>query len=178
LRGEHNFKNAAIAITAVTLLGRIDDNAAIAAAHSFAGLEHRLEEFEHGGVKWVNDSISTIPAAAIAAVAAFPETDTLIIGGMDRGIDYSTLVAFLLERGDIDVIALPDSGHTIVDMLMATRRAAECHLYKVADMAAAVELARKLTQRCCVLSPAAASYGFYKNFEERGKHFKKLVQGS
>jgi UDP-N-acetylmuramoylalanine--D-glutamate ligase len=174
LRGAHNLHNLAIAAKAASLLG-VSEQSAIEAAYSFAGLEHRLEEFEAGGVRWVNDSISTIPAAAIAALSegAFPETDTLIIGGMDRGIDYSPLIAFLNERADINVIALPDSGHKIADAL-----ANPANVRKAADMAAAVALARKLTQRCCVLSPAAASYGFYKNFEERGRHFKELVRGN
>jgi UDP-N-acetylmuramoylalanine--D-glutamate ligase len=166
LRGEHNRQNIAVAVKAAVLLGA-DEAEAIKAAFGFGGLEHRLELFaEIGGAEYVNDSISTIPAAAIAAVEAFPETDTLIIGGMDRGIDYSALAEFLLSRPDINVIGLPDTGHKF---------AAAHH---VADMEEAVALARKITKRCCVLSPAAASYGFYKNFEERGRHFKELVQRS
>jgi UDP-N-acetylmuramoylalanine--D-glutamate ligase len=167
LRGKHNLKNLAAAVKAVTLLN-IDETEALEAAYTFAGLEHRLELFEHGGVKWVNDSISTIPAAAIAAVEAFPETDTLIIGGMDRGIDYSALIEFLQGRTDIAVIALPDSGYAVADELPHARRAD--------NMADAVSQAKGLTVKCCVLSPAAASYGFYENFEERGRHFKELVR--
>jgi UDP-N-acetylmuramoylalanine--D-glutamate ligase len=175
LRGVHNLQNMAAAVKAAVLLG-IDEESAIHAAYSFGGLEHRLELFAEiepaaGGssVKWVNDSISTIPAAAIAAVEAFPETDTLIIGGMDRGIDYCTLVEFLSGRDDLNVIALPDSGHKIAEELP--------HAYKAEDMRDAVDYAKKVTKKCCVLSPAAASYGFYKNFEERGKHFKELARG-
>ena len=162
LRGVHNLHNLAVAVKAAGFLG-VDEQSAITAGYSFGGLEHRLELFESGGIKWVNDSISTIPAAAIAAVEAFPETDTLIIGGMDRGIDYSTLIEFIKSRPDICVIGLPDTGHKMAN-------------YMAKDMADAVEYARKVTKHCCVLSPAAASYGFYKNFEERGKHFKELVK--
>jgi UDP-N-acetylmuramoylalanine--D-glutamate ligase len=178
LRGVHNLHNMAVAVRIATLLG-IEEEAAIQAAYSFGGLEHRLEVFtELGGTEapdevgqsgrclWVNDSISTIPAAVIAAVEAFPETDTLIIGGMDRGIDYSTLIEFL-KKCDLNVITLPDSGHKIAENLPKA--------YKARDLADAVDYAKRVTKRCCVLSPAAASYGFYKNFEERGKHFKELV---
>jgi UDP-N-acetylmuramoylalanine--D-glutamate ligase len=163
LRGVHNHHNIAVAVKAAGLAG-VAETAAIRAACDFPGLEHRLELFaEIGGVKYVNDSISTIPEAAIAAVEAFPETDTLIIGGMDRGIDYSVLAEFL-KTWQGNVIALPDSGHKFENV------------HKVENMEQAVELAKKVTKQCCVLSPAAASYGWYKNFEERGRHFKELVQ--
>ncbi|MCL1903229.1 MAG: Mur ligase family protein [Oscillospiraceae bacterium] len=170
LRGKHNLHNIAVAAKAVKYAARdIDENAAIQSGCNFAGLLHRLELFaEINGVKWVNDSIGTIPAATIAAVEAFPETDTLIIGGMDRGIDYSLLVEFLHNRPDINVIALPESGHKIAASLP--------NVYTARDLADAVAHAAIITKKCCVLSPAAASYGFYKNFEERGEHFKELTR--
>jgi len=178
LRGKHNIHNIAIAVKISALLG-CEESAAVQAAYNFGGLEHRLELFAKVTVNlgeaeqnkqclWVNDSISTIPAAAIAAAEAFPETDTLIIGGMDRGVDYSSLIEFLNSRTDINVIALPDSGHKIADSL-------NTNVYKARDMQDAADYAVKVTERCCVLSPAAASYGFYKNFEERGRHFKELI---
>jgi len=62
---------------------------------------------------------------------------------------------------------LPDSGHTIAQSLS--------NAYKACDLVDAVNYAKTVTKRCCILSPAAASYGFYKNFEERGRHFKQLL---
>ncbi|MDR0223152.1 MAG: UDP-N-acetylmuramoyl-L-alanine--D-glutamate ligase [Oscillospiraceae bacterium] len=174
LRGAHNLRNAATAVYAAELLG-CGEKAAVKAAESFGGLPHRLELFaEIGGVKWVDDSISTVPAAAIAAVKAFPETDTLIVGGMDRGIDYAPLTEFLNNSGAVDnVIALPDSGHKVAESLDAVK----IGVYKAKDMTDAVNRAKIITKSCCVLSPAAASYGFYKNFEERGEVFKNAVLG-
>jgi UDP-N-acetylmuramoylalanine--D-glutamate ligase len=175
LRGKHNLKNMAVAVKVAALLG-VPEEKAVEAAYSFTGLEHRLELFaEIGGVNWVNDSISTIPAATIAAAEAFPETDTLIIGGMDRGIDYSSLVGFLRSRTQISVITLPDSGHIIAEKLTAAK--AGNKVYKARDLTDAVNHAKESVKDCCVFSPAAASYGFYKNFEERGKCFKELVLG-
>ncbi|MCL2634990.1 MAG: UDP-N-acetylmuramoyl-L-alanine--D-glutamate ligase [Oscillospiraceae bacterium] len=169
LRGEHNLKNIAVAVKVAMLLG-CSSQEVIKAAYDFSGLEHRLELLtDVNGVKYVNDSISTIPAATIAAVEAFPETDTVIIGGMDRGIDYSSLINFLNDSDIPNIIALPDSGHTIAEKLNRVR--------KVNNMEEAVAYARQVTRKCCVLSPAAASYGVYKNFEERGRHFKELVVG-
>jgi len=169
LRGEHNLRNIAVAVKVAVLLGCTRPEA-IEAAYTFTGLEHRLELFfEINGIKYINDSISTIPAAAIAAVNSFPETDTLIIGGMDRGIDYSSLIEFINNSDIPNIIALPDSGHKIADALNKPA-------YKASNMADAVSRAKEVTQKCCVLSPAAASYGFYENFEERGRDFKELVQ--
>jgi UDP-N-acetylmuramoylalanine--D-glutamate ligase len=184
LRGVHNIHNIAVAVRAATVVGA-QQSAAISAGCTFGGLEHRLELFiqtdsmnNGDSIKWVNDSISTIPEAAIAAIEAFPETDTLIIGGLDRGIDYSILIEFL-QKSTLNIIALPDSGHKIVENLYPFAETCSglpsIKIYKAADLADAVAHAKKVTKRCCVLSPAAASYGVYKNFEERGREFKRLV---
>lgn len=169
LEGRHNLYNISIALTAAIENGCDPDKAAEAVS-SFKGLEHRMETVKTvNGVKYVNDSISTIPLAAIYAVKAF-KADTLIIGGLDRGICYDTLIDFL-NKGYVEtVICLPDSGHKIADMLNTPSK-----VFKVKDMEEAVKKASAEAKHCCVLSPAAASYGFYKNFEERGKHFKELV---
>ena len=171
LPGKHNQYNIAVALAVCEYLG-CDKKEALRAIESFTGLPHRLELAEIiKGVKYINDSISTIPKAAVNAVLAFPETDTLIIGGLDRGINYSELIAFLEKNGIINVIALPDSGHKIVDLIPGRP-----NIYRASNMQDAVNHAVKVTRQCCILSPAAASYGFYKNFEERGNHFKELLK--
>ncbi|MCL1823863.1 MAG: Mur ligase family protein [Oscillospiraceae bacterium] len=173
LRGEHNYNNMAVAIKTAVIFG-CDEKEAVCAAESFGGLPHRLEVFaEINGVEFVNDSISTIPEAVIAAIDAFPDTDTLIIGGMDRGINYNELIAFLPNCGIMNLIALPDSGWKIADLIPAD---SNLNIKYTKNMEKAVRYALKVTKKRCILSPAAASYGFYKNFEERGEHFKKLVK--
>ena len=138
--------------------------------YNIGGLEHRMEFVKTvNGVKYINDSISTIPLATINAVKTY-NADTVIIGGMDRGINYDILADFLNKGNVENIICLPDSGYRIADMLNT-----KSNIYKVKDMEEAVKKASETAQHCCVLSPAAASYGFYKNFEERGKHFKELV---
>ena len=174
LKGEHNLYNIAIAIYAAVSAGCTIQQCLDALPY-FNGLEHRLEYVcRINGVEYINDSISTAPQTAIAALKAYPDTDTLIIGGMDRGISYDELSDWL--NGDTSVrnlIILPDSG----------KRAAEKVTNQLVnkifadDMEKAVEKAKAVTKIRCILSPAAASYGFYKNFEERGKHFKQLVKG-
>ena len=169
LEGEHNLYNIAVAIAAASECG-CDLQVAVESVHSFNGLEHRMEIVRTvNGVKYVNDSISTIPLATINAVKAF-SADTVIIGGMDRGINYDLLAEYLNTGVVANIICLPDSGYRIADMLKT-----DSCVFRVKDMEEAVSKANEVTKKCCVLSPAAASYGFYKNFEERGKHFKELV---
>lgn len=172
LLGRHNYYNIGIAMCAAASLGcRISDM--LAALPDFYGLPHRLEDVgTFDGVQYINDSISTCPSTAIAAVRSFDKVDTIMIGGMDRGIDYTELVDFLNESDIEHVILLPDSGHRIEPQLDKDKR----DIHKVSDLAEAVNYAKEVTKVRCLLSPAAASYGFYKNFEERGEHFRRLVK--
>lgn len=169
LKGKHNLYNIAAALAAAVENGCALDEAAAAAA-DFKGLCHRMESVRTvNGVQYINDSISTIPLATINAVKTFT-ADTVIIGGMDRGINYDILVEFLNGGSVANIICLPDSGYKVADMLNTS-----CNVFKVNNMEEAVKKASETAKHCCVLSPAAASYGFYKNFEERGNHFKELV---
>lgn len=169
LEGRHNLYNIAAALAAAVENGcELDE--AVEAIADFKGLCHRMERVRTvNGVEYINDSISTIPNATISAVRTF-NADTVIIGGMDRGINYDILVDFLNGGSVNNIICLPDSGYRIADMLNA-----DLYVFKVKDMVEAVHKASEVSKYCCVLSPAAASYGFYKDFEERGNHFKELV---
>lgn len=171
LLGKHNVYNIAVALKAAAEAGA-DMDKCLASLPDFAGLEHRLEYVATiDDVEYINDSICTIPEAAIAAVEAVGGCDVLIIGGMDRNIPYGKLVDFLNTGAVANVILLPDSGWRIATSLDNTKFG----VVKAKDMADAVYLAHGRAKSRVVLSPAAASYGFYKNFEERGKHFKELV---
>ncbi len=173
LLGKHNIYNIAVALAAAEKAGANIDTC-LSALPDFNGLEHRLERFAvKDGVEYINDSICTIPEAAIAAVEAVGGCDVLIIGGMDRKIPYEKLIDFLNTGAVKNVILLPDSGWRIARELDTDK----IGVVKAIDMADAVKLAHGRAKSRVVLSPAAASYGFYKNFEERGKHFKELVNG-
>lgn len=171
LCGKHNVYNISVALAAAVKAGA-DINKCLDALKSFEPLEHRLERVAViNGVEYINDSISTVPEAAIAAVKAFDGVDCLILGGMDRGISYDILGEFL-NGGDVaNVILLPDTSARIAKLI--TNKSV--NVVFAENMEKAVELSAKLAKKRVVLSPAAASYGFYKNFEERGKHFKQLV---
>lgn len=171
LRGKHNLYNIAAALAAAVSAGA-DMDKCLESLKSFRGLEHRLEYVAtKNGVEYINDSISTVPEATIAAVKAFDGTDCLILGGMDRGISYDLLGDFLNSGTVENVILLPDSGRRIARLIKNT----DVNVITAADMEEAVKFASQCAKVRVILSPAAASYGFYRNFEERGRDFKRLV---
>ncbi len=175
LKGEHNLYNTAIAFAAAMMVDCTLQQC-IDALATFKGLEHRLEYVgTFDGVEYINDSISTAPETAVAALKAYPDTDTLIVGGMDRGIPYDVLANFLNNNASLKhLIIMPDSGKRIAEKI--TNSAIEKIF--VQDLSEAVEAARKVSEKRCILSPASASYGFFKNFEERGRRFKELIIGN
>ncbi len=171
LRGKHNLYNIAAALAAA-VSASADLNKCLDALKTFRGLEHRLEYVAtKNGVEYINDSISTVPEATIAAVKAFDGTDCVILGGMDRGISYDLLGEFLNSGVVENVILLPDSGRRIARLIKNHR----VNVINAADMEEAVKFASRCAKTRVILSPAAASYGFYRNFEERGRDFKRLV---
>ena len=109
--------------------------------------------------------------AAIAAVKAFDKTDCVILGGMDRGIPYEILGDFLNTGAVKNVVLLPDSGKRIGELITNS----SVNVIYAANMEEAVSAAAGCAKTRVILCPASASYGFYKNFEERGRHFKTLV---
>lgn len=140
--------------------------------NQFEPLRHRLQLVgNYNGVSYYDNSIATIPKATIEAVKALQNVDTLIIGGMDRGIDYTELIEFINQSNITNIICMPKTGHDIARKL-------EKKTYLVNSMEETVTIAKKVTKRgkSCLLSPTAASYGFFKNFEEKGDIYQELVK--
>ena len=178
LRGEHNLLNAAFAYNICLDIG-VEGETFINALRSYDPLPHRLEFLgSKNGVDYYDDSISTTVESAVSAVKSVPNAKTLIIGGMDRGIDYTALVDFLLAGNLTAIIGMYDSGKRVREMYLArcTRSEAERFMY-ADDLYGAAELAQihTLPGDACLLSPAAASYGDFVNFEERGNVFRRLI---
>ncbi len=175
LKGEHNRQDIAYALAVARIFGVCDD-AVRKAIKNFKGIEHRME---YVGVvediTWYNDSIATIPTAVMGAVNAIGDVDTLIFGGLDRGIDYSDFVEYLNTCTVNNLIGLPETGHSIIETLK--EMGSGKNMYCAADMADAVKCAVEITEKgkACLFSPAAASYNYYKNFEEKGRHYKSLI---
>lgn len=175
LLGSHNVNNIAAAYCVVKGLGVTRDEF-LRALVTFKPLPHRLERAgEKDGIIYYDDSISTIPQTTIQALNSLPNVGTLLVGGMDRGIDYTPLVEFLKDCDIPNVIFMYDTGKRIIAEFGSSPHKAE--FYTVFDLKEAVELAKRITpiNTICLLSPAAASYGFFKNFEDRGEQFKKMA---
>jgi UDP-N-acetylmuramoylalanine--D-glutamate ligase len=173
----HNRSNLCAAITVAKSLG-LDPVVALGASSGFPALPHRQQELgEIGGVLFVDDSISTIPESTAAALRVYAGREiTLILGGHDRGIDYDQLVENLAAGAAKTVICLGDSGERLY--LLARRRADQrgdiaCDLKRVQSMADAVTYARQVTRPggVVLLSPAAPSFGPYRDYIERGRDF-------
>ncbi len=179
LLGQINFYNILPALAIGEIVGATKTNL-FKALKSFKPLEHRLESIgTYNEIKFVNDSISTIPEASIAAVNALEDVDTLILGGYDRGIDYSLLETFLLKSKICNFVFFDESGKRIFENLKAKRKSFEKKkkLLLTNNFKACVSFCLKNTAagKTCLLSPASSSYGIFKNFEDRGNQFKALV---
>ena len=169
------------AITTCRLLGISDKDMATAIA-SFIPLEHRQELVaEKHGIRFYNDSIATVPEATIYALETLKQVDTLILGGFDRGIDYDILYDYLDKNPVNNIVFMGPAGERMKTEWerknVAHCRGVACNALTEDDMQTIIRYAIMHTQKgkICLLSPAAASYNQYTNFEERGKMFKQCV---
>lgn len=175
LKGKHNRQDIGFAAAAAKCMG-VSEDAIRAAIEKFPGIPNRMEYFgTFGGVDYYNDSIATIPEAVLCAVDAIGNVGTLIIGGLDRGIDYEDFENQLSVLDIDNIVCLPETGHKIGDALL--KKGCKAHIEKVMDLPEGVKFAVEHTKqgKACIMSPAAASYNVYRDFEEKGNHFKQLV---
>lgn len=175
LEGKHNLYNILICLVIGNIL-KLDINKCIETIESFNSLPHRMEYIgKYNDILFYDDSIATSQESVMFAVDSLKQVDTLIIGGMDRGLDYNKLVKYLNESSVNNVLLLPDTNTRIKELFDNIN--SDKNIICVNNMEDAVNKAYSLTEKnkICLLSPAAASYNTYKNFEERGDHFKQLV---
>ena len=176
LIGQHNRGDIKAAIRACQGFG-LSKQECLNAVKSFHGLPHRLEYVgKYSGIIFYNDSIATAQEATMNAVQALGQVNTIILGGMDRGIDYTHLVDFLRDSNVRNVILLPNTAKRFMDLFNASSY--KQRLFAAKDMQEAVDIAFRETEKdkICLLSPAAASYGFYANFKERGEDYIKKIK--
>jgi UDP-N-acetylmuramoylalanine--D-glutamate ligase len=173
LRRRHNLSNLAGALAVAGLFG-VDQATALRAAETFPPLPHRQQEIgQADGLLFVDDSISTTPEAAIAALDVYSDDAvTLIVGGHDRGIDYGPLLSRLRSVPPRAVITIGASGQRIFEELGSID-----FVHRSASMREAVDLAKAITPPggVVLLSPAAPSYGTYRSFIERGEDFARCA---
>lgn len=176
LLGRHNKFDILLAATAARSLG-IKDEFIKKGIESFESIPHRMENIgTYKEITFYNDSIATIPEAVMCAAEAIGNVGSLIIGGKDRGLDYSDFVKDLSGSYVKNIICLPETGHAIGNAIKEIN--GEKNVVIAADMEEAVKAAYEFTEKgkSVLLSPAASSYNKYKNFEEKGEHYKSLVK--
>ncbi|MER2520546.1 MAG: UDP-N-acetylmuramoyl-L-alanine--D-glutamate ligase [Bdellovibrionales bacterium] len=174
LSRNHNLDNFSAALCALQHFS-LDLNQALVAAESYRGLPHRQQIIgERDGIAFVDDSISTTPLTALAALSVWRDKPiSLIVGGFDRGLDYSPLIDFLVSNPVCCVSAMGPSGARILQLL--TNKHYASPLCCAATMQEAVNFCLQHTLRggVLLLSPAAPSYGLFKDFCKRGEAFAK-----
>jgi UDP-N-acetylmuramoylalanine--D-glutamate ligase len=177
LRGGHNLENLAGACAVLDEVGLHDVRTRVDLT-GFAQLRHRLEEFRGAdGRLCVNDSISTVPEATLVALRAYADAPiALFLGGTDRGQDHRELLAYLRTANIACVILLPDTGRRLAQEMAGAQWAFALH--SVASLDEGVKVAREHAPKEAVLllSPAAPSFGQFRDFEERGDRFIALCQ--
>lgn len=181
LAGEHNLYNIGVTY-GICRQFDVTDEQFMAALADFDPLPHRLQRVgTFDGVTYYDDSISTACETAIGGMKALAAegVGSILLGGMDRGIDYTSLVEYLVQAPQDNpqfLILMPDSGMRVGEMLLE-KGFDRSRLIFTDGLEQAVQKAKEVTPKgkVCLLSPAAASYGFFKNFEERGEFFQKYV---
>ncbi len=172
LAGAHNLENVLAAVIAARLAG-VDAASIGKAVKTFAGVEHRLEFVaEIGGVKYYNDSKATNVDATLKALDAFPGRILIILGGKDKGSDYTVLQKPLREKAILALLigAASDKIEKQIAGSVAIERAE--------TIERAVDIASHAAQAgdTVVLAPACASFDQFQSYEHRGRAFKKLVR--
>jgi UDP-N-acetylmuramoylalanine--D-glutamate ligase len=156
----------------------VKDEKIIKALKKFKRPDHRLEFIgEKKGIRFYDDSISTIPEATIFALDSLgSDVETLIVGGFDRGIKFEKIAEKIVKSSVRNLILFPTSGEKILREVK--KRKGKVKSYAFTDMKEAVKKCFAVTSagRICLLSPASPSFGIFKDYKERGDLFKKYIK--
>lgn len=178
IAGAHNQLNAQAAYAAADAYGITWDDAQ-RAVRDFGGLPHRLQlVHESNGVRYYNDSIATIPEAAVAALESFPAKRVIqIVGGYDKKLPLGAMCAALTRRAKA-VLCIGQTGPQIVKMMGQADLQSAAAVYECGDLATAMKLAKQIAVPgdIVLLSTGCASYGQFVNFEARGDAFTNLAK--
>lgn len=175
--GMHNVENYLTAI-AVTW-GEVSPDTVRKVAKEFGGVEHRIEFVrEINGAKYYNNSIASSPTRVLACLNSFDEKQIMIQGGSDKGISFEPMADAICEKVKV-LILMGETKEKIRDAVMSSKKynPENTKIFIVKDMQEAVQTAYKYAEKGDIvsLSPACASFDMYRMFEDRGRHFKQLV---
>ena len=178
LPGWHNRSNLCAVLTALDAFG-LDAAALAPHAATFQPLPNRLQPLgERDGILYVNDSISTTPMATLAALALYRERPVaLLVGGHDRGLPWDDFAAAMRMQAPRAIVTLGQNGPRIRGLLEPIAEAGGFALSSASDLAVAITQARAALPAggVVLLSPGAPSFGMYKDYVARGRHFAELA---
>lgn len=178
LPGRHNRGNLCAVLTALEAFG-LDAVALAPRAADFQPLPHRLQRLgEHDGIAYVNDSISTTPHATLAALELYRDCPVaVLVGGHDRGLPWEAFADAMREQPPVAIITMGQNGPRIFDLLATVAEQRSFVLEAAADLADAMAKARAALPDggVLLLSPGAPSFGAYKDYTARGRHFAALA---
>ncbi len=178
LPGRHNLENVCAAIMAATIMGVSKKNIA-SVLKSFKGLEHRLELVDTvAGVRYYDDSFSTTPETAIAAIEAFKDPEILILGGSSKNSDFTELGRVISEAKNIKAIIGIGKEWERIKAQFIIHNSEFRIIEGLRDMRSIVQKACEIAEPddVVILTPACASFDMFKNYKDRGEQFKKEVK--
>lgn len=175
IKGLHNYENICACLSAI--YDMIDLDTSVKAITDFKGVEHRIEFVrEINGVKWYNDSVSSSPTRTIAGLNSFKEKIVLIAGGYDKNLDYTPLAEPILKKVS-KLILFGNTKDKIYQAVINKKREESLDIYICNTLEEVVSIAHQVSipKEIVLFSPASASFDMFKNFADRGKQFKDLV---
>ncbi|MDO4394707.1 MAG: UDP-N-acetylmuramoyl-L-alanine--D-glutamate ligase [Mycoplasmatota bacterium] len=175
IKGLHNYENICACLSAI--YDMIDLDTSVKAITDFKGVEHRIEFVrEINGVKWYNDSVSSSPTRTIAGLNSFKEKIVLIAGGYDKNLDYTPLAEPILKKVS-KLILFGNTKDKIYQAVINKKKEESLDIYICNTLEEVVSIAHQVSipKEIVLFSPASASFDMFKNFADRGKQFKDLV---
>ena len=172
LLGDYNVKNIVFALTVIYLSG-YDLEKAYEVVDNFEQIDYRLSKVGiYNGSTYYTDTLSTIPMGTISGIEALEKVSTLIFGGMDRGIDYQMFIEYLNKSQIKHFICMPTTGYKVGKCLK------DKDVYFCETLEEAVVKALEVTDKnsICLLSPAAPSYEYFKNYKEKADKYKEYLE--
>jgi len=177
LKGLHQFKNC-IPLLDLSRELNLNEDLTLKTIKTFKPLPHRIEFIgKVKNVSFYNDSISTIPEATIEALKALKRVEYLILGGLDRTLNYQKLYAFLENYPLIAIYFIGPAGKRMYSELSSNLKFQKNYINKLNQFESYLsEIIHQNNDSICLLSPAAASYDEFENFEARGNFYRSLVE--
>ncbi|MDD4409455.1 MAG: UDP-N-acetylmuramoyl-L-alanine--D-glutamate ligase [Candidatus Pacebacteria bacterium] len=168
-----------VTVLEVAKILKIPEGVVLKTMKGFEKLPHRLEYVgNHEGVDFYDDSIATIPEALIHALNVLGDNvETLIVGGLNRGIRFDKLGKRIKESNVKNIVLFPDSGKEIKNEILKYDPESRIVFFDTDKMEEAISFVFKKTVKgkICLLSPASPSFNIFKDYKERGEAFKKVI---